>query len=181
MIHWSSAGWQFLAIVPMLVLFLLPAVRAALQANLGAVLQARAELAHYSWPAVPIQDALRRDPAIDLSPAIARFDAALALDPGNATANRRLGQIVLARGDYGAAKAHFETALATAPAHRAARQLLGELRAVSGDLQGARCLWQGLDLSQGQLDSRRFWYDLTGDTAKSAAISAAQDQPAHGK
>ena len=162
-----------------LLLFLLPAVRATLQANLGAVLQSRAELAHYSWPAVPIQDALRRDPAIDLAPAMARFDTALALDPGNATANRRLGQIELARGDYGAAKAYFEAAVVTAPAHRAARQLLGELHAISGDVPGARSLWQGLDLSQGQLISRRFWYDLTGDSAKSAAINEVQEQLAH--
>ena len=176
---WSFAGWQLLAIAPILLLFVLPAVRAALQANLGAVLQSRTELAHYSWPAVPIQDALRRDPAIDLAPAIARFDAALSLDPGNATANRRLGQIELARGDYGAASARLAAALAIAPTHRAARQLLGELRAISGDVLGARALWQGLDLSKGQLDARLFWYERIGEPAKSAAIRAVEEQLVH--
>ena len=96
----------------LLVLLLLPTTRAAFQANLGALLQTRAELLPYRWPDWPIQDALRRAPEINLSPAIARYTSALALDPANVTANRRLGQIALSRGDYGTARTYLEAAYA---------------------------------------------------------------------
>ena len=52
---------------------LLPGVRAAFQANLGAVLQARAELPALGGPDVRIQDAVRRSPAVNLVPAEARL------------------------------------------------------------------------------------------------------------
>ncbi|MCU0508286.1 MAG: O-antigen ligase family protein [Anaerolineae bacterium] len=179
----SARPWPLLAAVPLLALLLLPTVRAALQADVGAVLQARAELSVYTWPVVPIQDALRRDPAIDLAPAIARFRAALALDPANATAHRRLGQIELARGDYRGAEDHFQAALQreqlAAWGGRAARQLLGELYAIAGDASGAKRLWQGLDVGQGQLSARRYWYESIGEPAKAAAILAAEEALRH--
>ena len=111
---------------------MLPSGRALIQANLGTLAQTRAELPAYQWPAWPIQDALRRSPEVDLAPAIEHFEAALALDPGNVAANRRLAQIELSRGQYGAAKYHLENALAIAPWQRATRQLLGESYAISG-------------------------------------------------
>ena len=88
----------------------LPRGRALIQANLGTLAQTRAELSVYQWPAWPIQDALRRSPEVDLAPAIAHYEAALALDPHNVAANRRLGQIELSRGQYDAARQHLETA-----------------------------------------------------------------------
>jgi predicted Zn-dependent protease len=112
-------------------------VKSMVQANLGALLQTRAELSAYRWPAYPLQDALRRQapvslPAVDLAPAIARYRAALALDLTNAAANRRLGQIELSQGDYVAAQAHLEAAYRTAPGQQATRQLLGESYAIAG-------------------------------------------------
>ena len=82
----------------------LPSGRAVIQANLGTLAQTRAELSVYQWPAWPIQDALRRSPEVSLEPAIARYAAALALDPRNVAANRRLGQIELSKGQYDAAR-----------------------------------------------------------------------------
>ena len=95
------------AVVAMALVVFLPAGRSAFQANLGTVAQTRAELSRYTWPEWPIQDDLRRSPEIDLGPAIARYQAALATNPSNASASRRLAQVELARGDYAAARAHL--------------------------------------------------------------------------
>ena len=161
---------------------LLPPVRAQFQAQLGAVSQTRAELSVYRWPEWPIQDALRRPlpgaaqpaaPPVDLGPAIARYEAALALDPANVTANRRLGQIELSRGQYEAARRHLEAAYGAAPGQRATRQLLGESYALAGDAAGAVALWRTVDLGQGQLSTAR------GGTAPSArpSICSASRRP----
>ena len=83
-----------------LLIGLTPPVRSQFQASLGALAQTRAELSVYEWPTWPIQDALRRAPEINLDPAIVHYRTALAIDPNNATASRRLGQIALSRGDY---------------------------------------------------------------------------------
>lgn len=159
---WMLAIAVLAAGVIALLLFL-PTGRAAFQANLGAVAQQRAELSRYSWPEWPIQDALRRSPEIDLGPALARYGAALAENPANATANRRLGQIELSRGDYGPARQHLEQAYATRPGDRATRQLLGESYAIAGDLDRAAALWRTIDLGNGQLDARIWWYDHIGE------------------
>ena len=152
---------------------MLPGGRALIQANLGALAQTRAELSAYQWPAWPIQDALRRSPEIDLAPAIARYEAALALDPRNVAANRRLGQIELSRGQYGVAKDHLENALAVAPWQRATRQLLGESYAINGQTELAAKLWRTVDLGQGQLAGRLWWYEHIGDAERARRLTAA--------
>jgi putative inorganic carbon (HCO3(-)) transporter len=155
----------------LLVLFLLLApARAALLSNLGAVAQTRAELSQYRWPDVPIQDALRRSPGVDLAPAIEHYRAALAVDATDATANRRLGQIELARGQYEAARRYLEAAYASAPEQQATRQLLGESYAIAGDTSRAAALWAGLDLGEGQLTLRTWWYEHIGEPEKAQRI-----------
>ena len=156
-------------------LALLPAARAAFQANLAAVAQARAELSVYDWPEWPIQDALRRSAEVDLGPAVARFEAALALDPANAAANRRLGQIALSRGDEAAARRHLEAAYAAAPGQQPTRRLLGESYAIAGEIGRAAALWHGLDVSQGQIPLREWWYKHLGQPDKAARIAAAAE------
>ena len=163
------------ALVTAFALALLPASRAAFQANLGALAQTRAELSRYRWPEWPIQDALRRSPEVDLEPAIARYEAALALDPDNVTANRRLGQIELSRGQYGAATDHLENALAAAPWQRATRQLLGESYAINGQTELAAKLWRTMDLAQGQLAARLWWYEHIGDAERARRLAEARE------
>ena len=167
-----------------LVFALLRPVRAQFQAQLGAVSQTRAELSVYRWPEWPIQDALRRplagaanaaDP-VDLGPAIARYRAALALDPANVTANRRLGQIELSRGDYEAARRHLAAAYGAAPDQQVTRQLLGESYALAGDAAGAAALWRTVALGQGQLSAREWWYGAIGETANQQRITQAIEQ-----
>jgi tetratricopeptide (TPR) repeat protein len=163
-----------------LALALMPPVRAAFQANLGALAQTRAELSVYRWPEWPVQDALRRSPdpngglpTVELEPAIARYRAALALDPANVTANRRLGQIELSRGEIDAAQRHLEAAYAAAPDQRATRQMLGEVYALAGRPAEAASLWQTLDLDAGQLPIRIGWYGILGETENAERIEEA--------
>ena len=151
----------------------LPGGRAVIQANLGALAQTRAELSVYRWPAWPIQDALRRSPEVDLEPAIAHYRAALALDPHNVAANRRLGQIELSKGQYDAARQHLETAFENAPGQRATRQMLGESYAIAGDVEQAASLWRTVDVGQGQLTARQWWYEHVGEELRARRIAEA--------
>ncbi len=186
--HAAGRGWRrrqgpvgMAAAAVLLLLALLPGTRAAMQANLAALSQTRAELSAYNWPDTPIQDALRRQapsapPPVNLAPAIARYRAALALDPGNVTANRRLGQIELARGEAEAARGHLEAAYAAAPWQRATRQLLGEALALAGRTGEAAALWRTVDLSSGQLEGRIWWYQALGEDEAVAQMQAAQEK-----
>jgi len=173
-----------LALTFALLLALLPQTRAAFQANLGALFQTRAELSVYRWPAYPVQDALRRPapnapPPVDLTSAIGRYRAALALDPANATANRRLGQIELSLGQYDAARAHLAAAYAAAPQQRGTRQLLGESYAIAGDVERAAALWRTVDVRQGQLGLRAGWYAAIGeDVYRQRIVQAMRQLPA---
>jgi tetratricopeptide (TPR) repeat protein len=178
----APAAGLALALIAVLALGLLPGTRAAFQANLGALAQTRAELAVYHWPDTPLQDALRRPVAfstvsdIDLGRAIERYRAALALNPANAAANRRLGQIELSRGQYAEAQTHLAAANAAAPAQRATRQLLAEAYAIGGEIERAVPLLRTVDLSQGQISLRTWWYDALGETANAEAVRAAAEE-----
>jgi hypothetical protein len=147
--------------------------RAAWYANLGALAQTRAELSVFRWPAWGIQDQVRRAPAVRLEPAITYLRAALALDPANVTALRRLGQIALARGEVAAAHQYLLAAYAADPTDRAVRQLLGESYALAGEASDAVRLWQSIDVSRGQLGLRQFWYQSLGDADSQLRIQEA--------
>jgi O-antigen ligase len=165
----------WIATIGILVVGLLtPLGRATLEANLGTLSQTYVELSRYRWPDVPIQDALRRSGAADLSSAIAHYTAALYIDPTNATANRRLGQIELAREQFEAACTHLGAAYQAAPYQRATRQLLGECDAFTGEVAKAVELWKTIDVSQSQLNIRQWWYDeYLQDDAHAAQFQAA--------
>jgi O-antigen ligase len=151
--------------------------RAILEANVGALLQTKAELLVYHWPEIPLQDVLRRTDQIDLTSAIQHFQIAMALDPANVTAQRRLGQIDLAREQYESACQHFEVAAATNPFQRATQQLLGECDALRGESSQASALWRGIDLGQSQLDLRVWWYqDYLNDLKRTQQLKQAMAQ-----
>lgn len=168
-----------------LILFLLPATRAVFQANLAAVAQTRAELSVYRWPEWFLQDALRRHvlgspPPVDLGSAVDRYYVALALDPGNATANRRLGQIELSWGEYEAARIHLEAAYRAAPGQQAVRFLLGEVLAVAGQADAAAALWRTVGepawrngTGAGVYALRQAWYGVIGEPEPRQRIGAA--------
>jgi tetratricopeptide (TPR) repeat protein len=150
---------------------LVPTVRAVLEANLGALAQTQVELSVYSNQEWGMQDVLRRSSKVNLTPAIVRYQMALALDPANATANRRMGQIELSQGQYDSARHHLEAAYATAPGQRATRQLLGESYAIAGEIERAAALWRTVDVSQGQLGLKEGWYSYLGEKEHATRIA----------
>ena len=139
-----------------------PFAQAAFQANLGAVAQTRAELAVYQWPEWAIQDEVRRAHSASLALAINYYHQALALNPNNSTAHRRLGQIELSLGNYEAAHQHLEVAFASTPNQRVVYQLLGEAYAVTGHVEEAATLWVSRRAFVNPLYVRYWWYDHIG-------------------
>jgi hypothetical protein len=165
--------WGLAAVVLVLTV-ISPTGRAAFTANLGAVQQTRTELSVYHWPEVPIQDVLRQSNAGDLTATVQYYEAALVLDAMNASANRRLGQIELARQQVAAACAHLTTAYQTAPHQRATRQLLGECAAFADQPGRAVQLWKTVDVNQSQLNIRMWWYqEYLHDGAHAAQFQTA--------
>jgi O-antigen ligase len=139
--------------------------------NLGAVHQSQTELAVYTWPQWPIQDAVRRK--VDLGRPVAEFERALELEPSNVTANRRLGMIELSRGDYEDALGHLEAAHDAEPWNEINRRLLGEALIVNGQPQEGAALWAGVSDEQRQLEARAYWYEQIGDAERAAWIRQA--------
>jgi O-antigen ligase len=135
-----------------------PGGRSIIETNLGANAQTQAELSVYQWPRYGLPDVLRQSGVVDLGPASAHYTAALAIDPNNASANRRLGQIQLSLGDLETACQHLERAYAAAPDQRATAQLLGECYALHDKPAQAVQLWRTIDVSEGQLIARQWWY-----------------------
>jgi O-antigen ligase len=140
-------------------------------ANFGAVQQTQIELKQYSWPEWSIQDEVRRQ--ADLGRPIRTFQRALAYDPHNATANRRLGMIALSRADYAEALEHLRAAYARTPGDNATRELLGEAYIVNGHVDEGVALWTGVNNVQGQLDIRAWWYSQIGDVQRFAWVQDA--------
>jgi len=170
--------WQRFAVgsVPLLLIVLLclwPGARSRWLANLTAVEQTRQELSRYEWPTWSIQDEVRRDQADLTDQLIRRYGAVLRLNQQNVTAHRRLGQLLLAKGDYPQALRELAAAYRLAPTQRATRQLLGEAYALTGDDLQAAALWRTVDLSQGQLAIRQWWYQQLGQTAVALHFGAA--------
>ena len=170
-----AAIGSLLPIAVLLALFFLPNAQAALQANLGAVRQTQTELAIYQWPDWPMQDVLRRDPNVDLAPAIDHYENALKLAQDNGTARRRLGQIALSRGDYAAAWTHLEVAHMTMPRNRITRQMLGEAYATLGDVENGVAFWQANDMQHERLIARHWWYEHIDAQAEAHYIAQVLD------
>jgi tetratricopeptide (TPR) repeat protein len=146
-----------------------------LTSNLAAVRQTQVELSDYSWPAWPIQDEVRRH--VDLGPVVALYERALALDAGNASANRRLGQIELSLGQYAAAMEHLQAAYAAGASSQTTRQLLGEAYLANGHEEEGLALWASVSNKQAQLDIRVWWYEHIGDKERAEWMRWAASQP----
>lgn len=162
--HWQHSRRWLIGGTPLLLvaaLWFAPGAPAAQQANWGAVAQTHAELSLYRWSRWPLQDAVRRGGA-DLTAALRYYHAALMLDPNNVTAHRRLGQIMLSKGDMKAAQRHLVIAYAAAPDQPVTRQLLGEVYGVTGEIEEAAALWRTVANGNRQLETRQWWYNYLG-------------------
>jgi tetratricopeptide (TPR) repeat protein len=159
-----AAGGVFLAVL--LLILIVPRWRSNLISNLAAVRQSQVEMGTYSWPEWPIQDELRRQ--LDVGQSISGFERALALNPDNVSANRRLGMIELSLGEYEDALIHLQAAYAGASWDNASRQLLGEALIANGQVTDGAALWQSVNIAQRQLGVRLFWYQYIGDEQRVA-------------
>jgi tetratricopeptide (TPR) repeat protein len=169
--------WLTVALPVGITLLLAPAllwrepILSSIYANLGAVHQSQAELSAYTRSRWAIQDAVRRE--LDLSRPQAEFERALALDPRNATANRRLGMIALSLGEYGKALDYLQAAHAVEPWSTTTRQLYGEALIVNGHVNEGQALWATVSDANGQLRSRASWYKQIGDVERATWIRQA--------
>ncbi len=136
--RWLVQGLGLGLLIAALVIWARPLQSAAIS-NITAVRQSQAELSRYQWPEWPIQDALRRE--IDLSAVLNGYQKALALNPNNIAANRRLGQLELSLGQYEEALKHLEMAYKGTPWDNGTRQLLGEALLVNGRVDEGAALW----------------------------------------
>lgn len=153
------------ALLPALLILLLAGcigLPALLTVNRAAIAQTRTELSRYQWPAWPLQDNVRQALPAEFAAITAWYRTALRQEPDNVSAHRRLGQILLSQHHVAGAEQHLARAYHLAPDQRATRQLLGEVYALQDRAAAARQLWQGLDLSQGQLTLRIQWYAEQG-------------------
>ena len=168
------------ALICILVGLVIPSGRAVWEANLGALQQTQAELSTYHWPDVPLQDVLRRSGSDGIEIAAQHYYNSLALDPANAVANRRLGQIELARNQYDSACRRLAAAFAANPDQQATRQLLGECAALNADDAQAVALWRTVTMEDSQLDLRMWWYqDYLNDQTRTERMRQAISQLRH--
>ena len=170
--RWLVQGLGLGLLIAALVMWARPLQSAAV-ANIAAVRQSQAELSLYRWPEWPIQDAVRRE--IDLSGVVDGYEQALALNPLNAAANRRLGQLELSLGQYEKALAHLEVAYTGTPWDNGTRQMLGEALLVNGRVDEGVNLWAEVNNAQNQLQARGFWYEHIADQARLAQIKVGLD------
>ena len=153
-------------------------VRAAWHANLGAIEHARRVLGVYDSELRPVSLVeLRRE--VDLSPALARYQRALAHDPHNPTARQRLAMVALARGEFDAALVGMETLWKAGHRDRITRLLYGDALVAAGRVEEAVPLVAGLPFAHARLLGQAWTYHQAGDPEREAyAREAAAQVPA---
>lgn len=159
--HLSSSrvgGAGLLPIIALLVLCLEPGTVETFYTNLAVLTQTKAELSRYHWPIWPIQDALRRKEAVDLSEAEFYYQRVLTINTDNPTVHQRLGQIALSKGEYAVALAHLTRAYQMAPMRNSLCRLLAEAYAVTGNIDQAAALWQSVHVQEAEVEDRLWWY-----------------------
>jgi tetratricopeptide (TPR) repeat protein len=149
-------------------------IRSLVYSNLAAVEQSRTELSTYEWPQWVVQDEVRRK--VNMTAVVANYEQALALNPHNAAANRRLGQMELSLGEYEDALAHLQAAYQETPWDSATRQLLGEALIVNGRTEEGTAMWATAARTNSQLTLRAFWYEYIGDAPRLEWIQKAIDE-----
>lgn len=133
-------------------------------ANLGAVLQTKAELALYRFdkPPIEIHSIMEIRQSLATGSALPQdlFRTALAYDASNAAAQRRLGLIALSSRNFDEAVRHLETAWQLDPDSRATRKGLGYAFAWRGDVNQAQQLLQPLPETPLELSDDIWWWRL---------------------
>jgi predicted negative regulator of RcsB-dependent stress response len=129
-------------------------------AGLGAMRQARVELARYEFGQTPgfVMESVRQEE--DLEAIIALFQRAIALDAGNATAQQRLTEIYLSRGEYDTAFHHIDAAWVAGHRDSVTRLLRGDALVALGRIEEAVQVIAGLTWAQVRMEGQaldRYW------------------------
>jgi hypothetical protein len=136
-------------------------------ANLGAVQMAQVELKDFptgQWETSEIV------PRLEL--ADTTLHSALQQEPGNQTANYRLGRISMLRQDFITAAANLEMAYRQAPNHRGIIKSLGYCYVWLGDMDKAQKLLEQIPEAQGEMKVYIWWWGTQGraDLSDRAAL-----------
>lgn len=151
-------------------------------ANQGAIEQARVELSHYDQQHFdnPTLDQVRQ--RNDLDEAMSWFNQALAIDPTNGTALRRLAAIQLARGQYVAALANMQTTWDAGQRDSVTRMLLGDAEVANGQVDQAVEIVRGLPWAEARLEGQaysRYWVNADYRRAADAWAAVVKLNPAN--
>lgn len=171
----GRVGWWLLlglVLIAMLgVLFYGPSLVAAGYANLGAVYQARAELARYDYRHFdqPTLDELRA--GLDLSQAEAAYEQALVWEDGQPVARTRLAQLALARGRYAEALTHAEAAWEAGHRDRVVRLIYGDALVANGQVEQGAAVVEGLVWASSRLQGQAFYRYWRGQDWQRAAYA----------
>jgi len=126
-------------------------------ADLGAVDMARVELADF--PSTKWADGSQ---VAGLTVAEALFKKAIGINPGNATANYRLGLIAMLRRDFPAARGYLEKAYAVEPGQRGVQKVLGYCYVWLGDYERAGSRLAGIREAKQELETYTWWWATQG-------------------
>jgi O-antigen ligase len=137
-------------------------------ANLGSIAQTKVELGRYSFPDNLVEytrrDCERRMANCDLRGAEDYFRELLALDSGSITANQRLTEIDLARGDYEAALVYGQNAYKRDADNPVTWQLLGDAYLALGRTEDAYAFWSRVSDAASKLEiEANIRYEKNGD------------------
>lgn len=166
---WLLPGLALAAVLG--VLLYGPSLVAAGYANLGAVRQARAELARYDYRHFdqPTLDELRA--GLDLSQAVAAYEQALAWEYGQPVARTRLAQLALARGRYAEALTHAEAAWEAGHRDRVVRLIYGDALVANGHVEQGAAVVEGLVWASSRLQGQAFYRYWRGQDWQRAAYA----------
>ncbi len=180
--HHGARWWGIgvLGVLLMVGLLLWRPLLAQAYASLGAMRQARVELARYKFGKTPgfIVDVVRQTE--DLQASMALFQRAIALDAGNATARQRLAGIHLSRGEYETALQHVEAAWEVGCRDSVTRLLRGDALVALGRVAEAAEVITGLAWVQVRLQGQawdRYWINDDFTRAAYAWRTIALIQP----
>jgi hypothetical protein len=167
---WAIAG----AVVVLLLVFFQRQILSAGLADVGSVLLARDELR--GWPTA------RQDGAVPPEARVLAaklFSRALALDPGNVSANYRLGLMAMDARDFLGARSPLQTARARDPGHRGVLKALAYDLTWLGVLDEAMPLFEGIPEASQELGVYAWWWGTQGrdDLAERAARMSELLQP----
>jgi hypothetical protein len=146
----ASAAFASISII---CIFMLNPLRAAWNANLGAILMAKVELSGY-----PTQSWDEGSHSSDLTSSILYFQNALADDPANPTANYRLGLIDLGNRNFAGAISFLQKADRSEPGHRGIRKTLGLSYAWNGQIESATQMLKGVPEMQAESQTYAWWW-----------------------